>query len=257
MVRVQELFDLTGQVAVVTGGGRGLGEAMARAFAEAGARVVIASRKREVVEATAETFRRDGYEALAAGLDVTNPEDIESLIRRTMEEYGRIDVLVNNSGTSWGAPAMDMPMEAWNKVLEVNVTGTFLMSQQAARVMKEQGGGRIINIASVAGLGGIDSRALDAVGYSTSKGAVIAMTRDLAHKWAPYNIRVNAIAPGWFPTKMSKPVLEQSGGLLTQAIPLGRFGTMDDIKGVALLLATRASDYMTGTVLVVDGGTVS
>ncbi len=256
-MRVQELFDLTGQVAVVTGGGRGLGEAMARAFAEAGARVVIASRKRDIVEKTAEAFHRDGYDALAASLDVTKPEDIEALVELTMEQYGRIDVLVNNSGTSWGAPALEMPLDAWQKVLEVNVTGTFLMSQRVARIMKNQGGGRIINIASVAGLGGIDSRALDAVGYSTSKGAVIAMTRDLAHKWAPYHIRVNAIAPGWFPTKMSQPVLEQSGELLTQAIPLGRFGTMDDIKGVALLLGTRASDYMTGAVLVVDGGVVS
>ena len=256
-MRVQELFDLTGQVAVVTGGGRGLGEAMARAFAEAGARVVIASRKRDIVEKTAEAFRRDGYDALAASLDVTKPEDIEALVELTMEQYGRIDVLVNNGGTSWGAPALEMPLDAWQKVLEVNVTGTFLMSQRVARIMKNQGGGRIINIASVAGLGGIDSRALDAVGYSTSKGAVIAMTRDLAHKWAPYHIRVNAIAPGWFPTKMSQPVLEQSGELLTQAIPLGRFGTMDDIKGVALLLGTRASDYMTGVVLVVDGGVVS
>ncbi len=256
-MRVQELFDLTGQVAVVTGGGRGLGEAMARAFAEAGARVVIASRKRDIVEKTAEAFRRDGYDALAASLDVTKPEDIEALVELIMEQYGRIDVLINNSGTSWGAPALEMPLDAWQKVLEVNVTGTFLMSQRVARIMKNQGGGRIINIASVAGLGGIDSRALDAVGYSTSKGAVIAMTRDLAHKWAPYHIRVNAIAPGWFPTKMSQPVLEQSGELLTQAIPLGRFGTMDDIKGVALLLGTRASDYMTGVVLVVDGGVVS
>ncbi len=256
-MRVQELFDLTGQVAVVTGGGRGLGEAMARAFAEAGARVVIASRKHDIVEKTAEAFHRDGYDALAASLDVTKPEDIEALVELTMEQYGRIDVLVNNGGTSWGAPALEMPLDAWQKVLEVNVTGTFLMSQRVARIMKNQGGGRIINIASVAGLGGIDSRALDAVGYSTSKGAVIAMTRDLAHKWAPYHIRVNAIAPGWFPTKMSQPVLEQSGELLTQAIPLGRFGTMDDIKGVALLLGTRASDYMTGAVLVVDGGVVS
>ncbi|PSR23206.1 MAG: gluconate 5-dehydrogenase [Sulfobacillus acidophilus] len=256
-MRVQELFDLTGQVAIVTGGGRGLGEAMARALAEAGAAVVMASRKRESVEETAAVFRAEGFEARAAELDVTNIDDIDALVQFTMDAFGRIDVLVNNSGTSWGAPALDLSVSAWEKVLAVNVTGTFLMSQRVARVMQQAGGGSIINIASVAGLSGLDARALDAVGYSTSKGAIIAMTRDLAHKWAPYNIRVNAIAPGWFPTKMSRAVLEANGDLLTEMIPLKRFGTMDDIKGVALLLASRASDYMTGTVLVVDGGSLA
>lgn len=256
-MRVQTLFDLSGQVAIVTGGGRGLGEAMARALAEAGAAVVIASRKRDAVEKTASEFRAQGFDALAAQLDVTNTADIDALVQYTLDHFGRIDVLVNNSGTSWGEPALDLSLQAWQKVLAVNVTGTFLMSQRVARVMKDAGGGRMINIASVAGLGGIDARVLDAVGYSTSKGAVIAMTRDLARKWAPYHIRVNAIAPGWFPTKMSQALLESSGELLTEAIPLRRFGTMDDIKGVALLLATRASDYMTGTVLVVDGGALA
>lgn len=256
-MRVQELFDLSGQVAIVTGGGRGLGEAMARGLAEAGCQVVIASRKLEAVASTAQAMQNEGFEVLAAKLDVTHPPDVEDLVNFTMERYGRIDVLVNNSGTSWGAPAVDMPLSAWQKVLEVNVTGTFLMCQQVARVMMSQGGGRIINIASVAGLRGIEARVLDAVGYSASKGAIIAMTHDLAHKWATHNIRVNAIAPGWFPTKMSQPVLEQSGSLLADVIPLRRFGTADDIKGVALFLAARASDYMTGTVLVVDGGTVS
>lgn len=256
-MKVQELFDLTGDVVLVTGGGRGLGEAMARAFAEAGARVVIASRKRDVVQKTAEAMRRDGFEVLDAGLDVTNPAEIDAVVDLILDRFGRIDVLVNNSGTSWGGPAVSMPLSAWQKVMDVNVTGTFLMSQRVARVMMHQGGGRMINIASVAGLGGMDARVLDAVGYNASKGAVIAMTRDLAHKWAPHHIRVNAIAPGWFPTKMSQPVLDQTGDFLTQLIPLRRYGTMDDIKGVALLLASRASDYMTGAVLVVDGGTVS
>lgn len=256
-MKVQELFDMTGQVALVTGGGRGLGEAMAWAFAEAGAQVVIASRKLDAVARTAEDMRKDGHQVLAASLDVTVPEQVDAVVALALKTYGRIDVLVNNSGTSWGAPAADMPLSAWQKVLDVNLTGTFLMSQRVSPVMQKQGGGRIINIASVAGLRGIDARVLDAIGYSASKGAIVAMTRDLAHKWAPFNIRVNAIAPGWFPTKMSAPVLEQSGSTLAQFIPLGRFGTMDDIKGVALLLATRASDYMTGTVLVVDGGTLA
>lgn len=256
-MRVQDLFDLTGQVAIVTGGGRGLGEAMARALGEAGASLVIASRKREAVESTAAALRGEGLNVVSSRCDITDAADVDALVSLAVERFGRIDVLVNNSGASWGAPAMGMSVEAWKKVMDVNVTGTFLMSQRTAQVMKTQGGGRIINIASVAGLAGMDARVLDAVGYSTSKGAVIAMTRDLAHKWAPYNIRVNAIAPGFFPTKMSQGVIEHHKELLLQNIPLGRFGTMDDIKGAALLLATRASDYMTGSVVVVDGGTTA
>jgi NAD(P)-dependent dehydrogenase (short-subunit alcohol dehydrogenase family) len=190
-------------------------------------------------------------------LDVTHPDEVMRVVEETVKDWGRIDVLINNSGTSWGAAALEMPLEAWKKVMDVNVTGTFLMSQQVARVMIEQGGGRIVNIASVAGLAGMGAKTLDAVGYGTSKGAVIAMTRDLAHKWAPHNIRVNAIAPGWFPTRMSQPILQHNGDRLAASIPLRRFGSMDDLKGVALLLASKASDYMTGTVVVVDGGATS
>ncbi len=254
-MNVHELFDLTGQVAVVTGGGRGLGQAIAEALLEAGAQVVIASRKREAVEETAEEFRKLGYEVLSSGLDVTDPDAIDALVDLAVRRFGRIDILVNNSGASWGSPVLEMSLEAWKKVFDVNVHGSFLMTQRVARIMKNQGGGRIINIASVAGLGGIDPRALDAIGYSSSKGAVIAMTRDMAHKLAPFHIRVNAIAPGFFPTRMSQGVIQHHGDLLLEGIPLKRFGTMDDIKGAALLLASRASDYMTGTVLVVDGGT--
>lgn len=251
---VWDLFDLKGQVALVTGGGRGLGRAMAEAFAEAGARVVVASRKYEAVAATAQALQAAGHEVMAAPLDVTRPDQIDELVNRIAERWGRIDVLVNNSGASWGAPTLDMPRDAWQKVFDVNVNGTFFMSQRVARVMKEQGGGRIINVASVAGLGGTDPRVMDAVGYSTSKGAIVAMTRDLARKLAPWNIRVNAVAPGFFPTKMSQGVIQYHGEAILDGTPLKRFGTMDDIKGVALLLASRASDYMTGTIVVVDGG---
>ncbi len=256
-MRVQELFDMTGQVAIVTGGGRGLGEAMALAFAEAGARVVIGSRKREAVEETAQALKQEGFEVWGTKLDVTDSADIDALIKAVQERFGRIDVLVNNSGTSWGEPALEMSREAWQKVLDVNLTGTFLMSQRVGAVMRDQGGGRIINIASIAGMEGSDADALDAAGYSASKGAVIALTRDLARKWAPYGIHVNAIAPGWFPTKMSQPLLQKHGDVLLQSIPMGRFGTMDDIKGAALLLGSRASNYITGSVIVVDGGSIA
>ncbi len=251
---IQELFDLRDQVAIVTGGGRGLGFAMAEALAEAGASVVLASRKLETVERAADALNRAGHRAMALKLDVSSPEDIDTVVHQTQQQWGRIDILINNSGATWGASALDMPLEAWLKVMRVNVDGTFFMSQRVARVMRELGGGRIINIASVAGLMGTDPRAMDAVGYSTSKGAIIAMTRDLAFKWASYNIRVNAIAPGFIPTKMSQGLIEHHGDLLRANIPLTRFGTPDDVKGVALLLASRASNYMTGAVLTVDGG---
>lgn len=251
---IKELFDLRDQVAIITGGGRGLGLAMAEALSEAGASVVLASRKLEAVQAAADELNRAGYRAMAMSLDVSNPDDIDTVVDQTRQQWGRIDILINNSGATWGAPALDMPLQAWLKVMRVNVDGTFLMSQRVARVMRPQGGGRIINIASVAGLMGTDPRAMDAVGYSTSKGAIIAMTRDLAFKWASYNIRVNAIAPGFIPTKMSQGLIEHHGDLLRSGIPLGRFGTTDDVKGAALLLASRASDYMTGAVLTVDGG---
>nr|WP_207711689.1 SDR family oxidoreductase [Sulfobacillus harzensis] len=248
------MFSVKGEVAVVTGGGRGLGRAMAEALGEAGARLVIASRKLEQVEETAEFFRSQGIEVLAAPLDVSSPNDVEALMNRVRKHFGRIDILINNSGASWGAPSLEMPLEAWRKVMEVNVQGTFLMSQYAARIMKDQGGGRIINMASIAGLAGSDPEVLDAAGYSASKGAIVAMTRDLARKWARWNIRVNAIAPGFFPTKMSAGVIQHHGDRLLQGTPLQRFGTMEDIKGIALLLASRASAYMTGAIVVVDGG---
>lgn len=253
-MNVFELFSLKDQVAVVTGGGRGLGRAMAEALGEAGARVVIASRKLDEVKKTEAYFQAHGIEVMGARLDVSNPADVEALTQQVLERYGRIDVLINNSGASWGAPSLEMPLDAWNKVLAVNVTGTFLMSQRVAKVMRDQGGGRIVNIASIAGLAGTDAEILDAVGYSASKGAIVAMTRDLARKWARWNIRVNAIAPGFFPTKMAQGVIDHHGELLLEGMPLKRFGAMDDIKGLALLLSSRASDYMTGAVLVLDGG---
>ena len=162
---------------------------------------------------------------------------------------------MNNSGATWGAPVEDMPLEAWKKVIDVNVTGTFLMSQAVGKVMIDSGkGGKIINIASIAGLGGVDPRAMNAIGYNTSKGAIITFTKDLAVKWGPHQINVNAIAPGFFPTKMSKALIERGRDLLLQSTPLRRFGSDDDIKATAVYLASKASDYVTGAVLVIDGG---
>lgn len=251
---VMDLFDLTGKTAIVTGGGRGLGAQIAEGFAEAGANVVLCSRKVEACEEVASKLEAKGVKTLALACDVTNPQDVKNVVEKTMEAFGTIDILVNNSGASWGAPVAEMPLEAWEKVMAVNVTGTFLMSQAVGKVMTQKNSGKIINIASVAGLGGIDPNLMDAIGYNTSKGAVITFTKDLAAKWGHHNINVNAIAPGFFPTKMSKDVMKHGEEGLLSRTPLNRFGTDEDLKGAALFLAAKASDYVTGDVVMVDGG---
>jgi len=253
-MHVKELFDLTGKTAIVTGGGRGLGQQIAVGFAEAGANVVICSRKEESCKAVSEEIIKAGAQSLAIKCDVTNPDDVQHVVDKTVETFGTIDILVNNSGTSWGASVDEMPLEAFQKVLNVNVIGTFLMSQRVGKVMTKQKSGKIINMASTAGLNGTDPKHMDAIGYNSSKGAVITFTKDLAVKWGPRGIYVNAIAPGFFPTKMSKVILEKNGDKILEGTPLRKFGSENDLKGVALFLAAPASNYMTGETLVVDGG---
>jgi NAD(P)-dependent dehydrogenase (short-subunit alcohol dehydrogenase family) len=254
---VFDLFRLDGKVAVVTGGGRGLGQQIAQAYVEAGAKVVLCSRRIENCEQVKAELEANGGEVLALPLDVTDPQSISKVVDDTLQHFGKIDILVNNSGTSWGAPAFDMPYEAWMKVMQTNLTGTFLMSQSVGRHMKENGGGKIINIASVAGLRGSTPEALDAVGYNASKGGVIILTKDLAVKWARHNIYVNAIAPGFFPTKMTKDVLAHAGDRIKAETPLQRYGGERDIQGAALYFASAASDFVTGQILAVDGGTTA
>jgi NAD(P)-dependent dehydrogenase (short-subunit alcohol dehydrogenase family) len=254
-MRVQELFDLAGKTAIVTGGGSGIGKQMAGALAELGANLVLCARKIERCEEAASEFSDLGVRTLALRCDVRNPEDVQAVVERTMSELGSLDVLVNNAGTSWGAPAEDTPLKGWQKVVDVNLTGVFLFSQAAGRAMIDRGhGGSIVNIASVAGLRGSPPGAMDAIAYNATKGGVISFTRDLAHKWAQYEIRVNAIAPGWFPSDMSKILLERHGNDFVRRIPLDRFGGPDDLKGAIAFLASAASAYVTGHTLVVDGG---
>ena len=254
-MHVRDLFDLTGKVGIVTGGSRGLGYQMAVALAEAGAALGITARKADELERTAGELRGRGYLVVAVPCDVGRPEQINAAVARILGEYGQIHILINNAGATWGASALEMPLDAWRKVMETNVTGMFLMSQAVGRSMIDAGhGGKIINIASVAGLVGTDADVMDAVGYSASKGAVIALTRDLAVKWARHGVAVNAIAPGFFPSKMTRWLIEHREEAIRSTIPMRRLGGEDDLKGAAVYLASRASDFVTGQVLVVDGG---
>jgi NAD(P)-dependent dehydrogenase (short-subunit alcohol dehydrogenase family) len=250
-----DLFRLDGKTAIVTGGGRGLGQYMADALSDAGANVVLCSRTKETLEEVKEEIEEKGGKALALACDVTDPDDVENVVSETEERFGTIDVLVNNSGATWGAPALEMPLERFDQVMRVNVRGTFLMSQAVGRRMIEHGeGGKIVNIASIAGLVGGRPDYMQTIGYNSSKGAVIAMTRDLATSWARYGINVNALAPGWFPTKMSGGLIEQFEDEMLADIPLNRFGKPGDIKGAVLFLASSAANYVTGQTVVVDGG---
>jgi NAD(P)-dependent dehydrogenase (short-subunit alcohol dehydrogenase family) len=227
---------------------------MAEALAELGANVALCARKVARCERAAAELAGLGVHTLALQCDVRDPEQVRTTLQRTVAELGGVDILVNNAGTAWGAPAEDMPLEGWQKVVDVNLTGVFLFSQTAGRVMIERGGGSIVNIASVAGFRGSPPGAMDAISYNASKGGVIAFTRDLAQKWAQHGIRVNAIAPGWFPSDMTKALLDRHGDDFLQAIPLRRLGGPDDLKGAVAFLASPASAFVTGQTLVVDGG---
>jgi NAD(P)-dependent dehydrogenase (short-subunit alcohol dehydrogenase family) len=252
---VLDLFRLDGRTAIVTGGGRGLGEYMARGLAEAGASVVLCSRKAEACAGVAEEIREGGGKAIALPCDVANERDIERVVASAEEAFGPPDILINNSGATWGAPPEEMPLEKFDQVMAVNVRGTFLMSVAVAKRLKAAArGGSIINIASVAAFVGGRPGLLQTAGYTASKGAVISLTRELAGSWSDRGVRVNAIAPGWFPTRMSRAVLDKAGDRVLASIPLGRYGEPSDIQGAALFLASDASAFVTGQTIIVDGG---
>jgi NAD(P)-dependent dehydrogenase (short-subunit alcohol dehydrogenase family) len=251
---VQKLFDLTGQVALVTGGSRGLGLQMAEALGEAGAKVMLTSRKAADLEEAAAHLAARGIDARWIAADASKPEDIQRVVSETMQRLGRIDILINNAGATWGAAAEDHPLDAWDKVMNLNIRSLFLFAQAAAKAsMIPNKHGRIINIASIAGLGG--SMDVKFIAYGTSKGAAVNFTRTLASEWGAHGITVNALAPGFFPSKMTKGVLEHFGAKkLAQAAPLKRIGDDDDLKGAVLLFASAAGKHITGQILAVDGG---
>ena len=253
-MHVRDLFDLSGTTAIVTGGGSGLGRQMAQALGESGANLVLCARKADRCEQAADELRELGVGAVGLGCDVRDPEQVQAVVDRAVAEFGAVGILVNNAGTSWGAAPEDVPLAGWQKVIDVNLTGAFLFAQAAGREMIRQGGGKIVNIASVAAFRGATSEAMDAIPYNASKGGLIAFTRDLAVKWARHGINVNAIAPGWFPSELSQEVLDASGEALLARIPLGHYGGSSDLKGAVVFLSSRASDYVTGVTLPVDGG---
>jgi gluconate 5-dehydrogenase len=252
---VQQLFDLQGQAALVTGGSRGLGLQMAQALGEAGARIMLSSRKASDLEEAAATLQAAGIDARWIAADAAQEADIHRLADETLERMGDVDILVNNAGAAWGAPAEDHPLEAWDKVMNLNVRGYFLLSQRLAKKsMIERQRGRIINIASIAGLGG-NPPEMQTIAYNTSKGAVINFTRALASEWGKYGITVNAICPGFFPSKMTHGTLERLGEeKLAAHAPLRRLGDDEDLKGLTLLYASEAGKHITGQWLAVDGG---
>lgn len=249
------MFSMKGKVSIVTGGSVGLGAQMATALAEAGSGVVVAARKVERCESLCEKLRKEtGARALPVACDVSRAEDCRRLVDTTVGELGKIDVLVNNAGISWIADALGFPMDKWQKVMSLNVNGTFQLSTMAAAAMKGRGGGKIINICSIGAFGGDFPENVNSVAYTTSKGALLTMTKDLAVKWARYGITVNAICPGWFPTSLNDRHLQEMADRLIPRIPLGRYGSDQDLKGLVVFLASAASDYMTGQYVIVDGG---
>jgi NAD(P)-dependent dehydrogenase (short-subunit alcohol dehydrogenase family) len=256
MIRtVSQLFDLSGKTALVTGGSRGLGLQMAHALGEAGARIMLTSRKAEDLEQAAAELQGAGIDARWIAADCGREEDIRRLADETLQRLGDVDILVNNAGAAWGAPAEDHPIAAWDKLMNLNVRGYFILSQQIGkRSMIPRQRGRIINIASIAGLGGNPPQ-LKTLAYNTSKGAVINFTRALGCEWGQYNITVNAICPGFFPSKMTQATLNQLGEeQLAAHAPLRRLGDDEDLKGVTLLFASDAGKHITGQWLAVDGG---
>ena len=252
---VQQLFDLTGKTALVTGGSRGLGLQMAHALGEAGARVLLSSRKAEDLEQAAAELQAAGIDARWIAADCGKEEDIRRLADETLQRMGDVDILVNNAGASWGAPAEDHPLEAWDKVMNLNIRGYFILSQHLAKAsMIPRKSGRIINIASIAGLNG-NPPEMQTIAYNTSKTAVIGFTKTLAAEWGKYNINVNAICPGFFMTKMAAVLIQTLGEeKMASHAPLGRLGSDEDLKGLTLLYASDAGRHITGQWLAVDGG---
>jgi gluconate 5-dehydrogenase len=251
---VKQLFDLTGKVAIVTGGSRGLGLQMAEALGEMGARLAITARKADELAAAKALLEKQGVEVLTVVSDLSQFEQIPGLVTKVLDHYGRIDILVNNAGATWAAAAEDYPDEAWMKVINLNVNGMFFLTREVGRrAFIPQKSGKIIVTASIAGLRGNPPN-MATIAYNTSKGADVNFVRALAAEWGKYNNNVNAICPGFFPSKMASGLLEKLGDQIIADTALGRVGGDQDLKGAVVFLASEASRHVTGHALVVDGG---
>lgn len=250
-----KLFDLSGKIALVTGGSRGLGLEIATGLGEAGATVAITARRANFLASAETELHSKGITPLVLTCDVTSPEQIADAVAVTITAFGRIDILVNNAGMAWAAPVETMPLDKWRLVMETNATGCFLMTQAVGREMIRAGsGGAIVNTASYVAAMGSPSDIVDAIAYTASKGAVVSMTRDFAVKWARHGIRVNAVAPGYFDTRLSSGVLSQAKERIEAMTPLRRIGRPGELKGAVVFLASPAAAYVTGHILAVDGG---
>jgi NAD(P)-dependent dehydrogenase (short-subunit alcohol dehydrogenase family) len=250
---LRQLFDLSGRVAIVTGGSRGLGQEIAEGLGEAGASLMLCARREQWLDPAIETMRGRGFSVEAQTCDVSAAAEVQAVVDRTMATFGRIDILVNNAGVTWGEEPERMPLDKWQKVIDINLTGAFLFSQAAGREMLKRQYGRIINIASIAGLrssiGGPHY-----AGYAASKAGLMGLTRELAASWGRQNIRVNAIAPGFFHSRLADPAIAQAEPQIKASSPIPRVGEAGELKGVAVFLAADASNYITGQTIVVDGG---
>jgi NAD(P)-dependent dehydrogenase (short-subunit alcohol dehydrogenase family) len=257
MTALKSLFDLTGKRALITGGSRGLGLQIAEALGEYGAEIVISARKADELDEAVRHLAKLGITATAQVADLGKPEGPKALADAVLAANGEIDILVNNAGATWGAPATEVTAEAWARVMNVNVNNLFFLTQEIGRrSMVPRRAGKILNIASIAGLRGHHPDITGTIPYNASKGAVVNLTRALAAEWGPHNITVNAIAPGFFPSKMTKGILGQFEKQVIEKTPLGKIGNNDDLKGAVLLFCSAASGHITGQILAIDGGTM-
>lgn len=251
--RVSELFDLSGKTAIVTGGSRGIGKEMAEGLAEAGANLMLCARRVEWLDETGAEFKTKGFNVASSLCDVSKPEDIQAVVAETVKQFGKVDILVNNAGVSWGAMPEDMPIEKWQHVLDVNLTGCFLFAQAVGREMLRQNSGSIINIASIAGMRSSANGPFYA-GYVASKAGLIGLTRELAASWGRKGIRVNAIAPGFFHSRLADAVIDIYERTIQENNAIPRIGSEGELKGTVVFLASDASSYITGQTIAVDGG---
>jgi len=254
-MNVRQLFDLSGKTAIVTGGSRGLGLQIAEALGEMGARIAISARKQDELDAAVAHLKKASIDATAYVCDIGKREAIAPFADAVLKSFGKVDILVNNAGATWGAPAEEHPLEAWDKLVNVNLTGVFVLTQLIGKKsMIPAKWGRVVNVASIAGLMGQDPRIVRTIAYNATKGGLVNFTRALAAEWGQHGITVNAICPGFFPSRMTKSTLGTTGELIRDWTPTKRLGNDEDLKGLAVLLASEGSRHITGQAIAVDGG---